>query len=68
MKTEEQFHIEFLQQKAQSLGLSFADYMLFLIFENLEHAQVLNPENTTAGFEPEWAQAFREQTQSGQGM
>lgn len=62
MKTEEQFHIEFLQEKASSLGLSFSDYMLFLIFENLEHSQ---PQNTE-GFEPEWAQAFHAQNNSQQ--
>lgn len=63
MKTEEQFHVEFLQQKAQSLGLSFGDYMLFLMFETLEHAPALNPENT-AGYEPEWAQEYRNQMQN----
>lgn len=61
MKTEEQFHVEFLQEKAASLGLSFADYMLFLMFETLEHSPALNPDQNTGGFEPEWAQQYRQQ-------
>lgn len=60
MKTEEQFHIEFLQDKAKSLGLTFDQYMLFLIFETLEHAPVLNQENTE-GFVTPWMEAYRNQ-------
>lgn len=37
--------------------------MLFLMFETLEHAPALNPENT-AGYEPEWAQEYRNQMQN----
>lgn len=59
MKTEEQFHVEFLQEKAASLGLSFSDYMLFLIFETLEHDLAQN----TEGVEPAWAKAFRAQNE-----
>ena len=35
---EEQAHVQFLKDKAQSLGLTFEQYMLFLIFENIEHS------------------------------
>ncbi len=41
MPTEEQAHIQWLKDKAQSLGLTFDQYMLFLIFETLNHASVL---------------------------
>jgi hypothetical protein len=59
MKTEEQLHVEFLQQKAANLGLSFADYMLFLMFETLEHSTVLNNGEGTGNYEPVWAQEYR---------
>lgn len=47
MMTEEQAHVQFLKDKAQNLGLTFDQYMLFLIFETLDHAQVLNQEILT---------------------
>ncbi|UNT94045.1 hypothetical protein [Allobaculum sp. Allo2] len=39
---EEQAHVQFLKDKAQSLGLTFEQYMLFLIFENIEHSPYFN--------------------------
>lgn len=47
MMTEEQAHIQWLKERAQSIGLTFDQYMLFLIFETLDHASVLNSENLT---------------------
>ncbi len=44
MMTEEQAHIAWLKEKAQSLNLTFDQYMLFLIFESLEHSPVINKE------------------------
>lgn len=61
MKTEEQFHVEYLQAKAQSLGLSFSEYMLFLMFETLEHSPALNGQVSAEGFEPEWAREYHAQ-------
>lgn len=49
MITEEQAHIDYLKEKAQSLGLTFDQYMLFLIFETLEHAPAINNEQLTPG-------------------
>lgn len=49
MMTEEQAHIAWLKEKAQSLGLTFDQYMLFLIFETLDHAPSINPEPLTPG-------------------
>lgn len=49
MMTEEQAHVAFLKEKAESIGLTFDQYMLFLIFETLEHAPVLNQEQLTPG-------------------
>ena len=48
MMTEEQAHVAFLKEKAQNLGLTFDQYMLFLIFETLDHSQAINPEQMTA--------------------
>lgn len=45
MISEEGAHIEWLKEKAASLNLTFDQYMLFLIFETLNHAPALNPEN-----------------------
>ena len=42
MLTEEQAHIQWLKDKAQSLGLTFDQYMLFLIFESLDHSPAIN--------------------------
>lgn len=47
MMTEEQAHIAYLKERAQSIGLTFDQYMLFLIFEALDHAPALNPEGLT---------------------
>lgn len=47
MMTEEQAHIAWLKDKAQSLGLTFDQYMLFLIFESLEHSPAINTEQLT---------------------
>lgn len=47
MMTEEQAHIAWLKDKAQSLGLTFDQYMLFLIFESLEHSPYINTESLT---------------------
>lgn len=47
MMTEEQAHIAWLKDKAQSIGLTFDQYMLFLIFETLDHAPALNNEEMT---------------------
>lgn len=47
MPNEEQAHVQWLKDKAQSLGLTFDQYMLFLIFETLEHAPALNTESLT---------------------
>ncbi|MEY8308608.1 hypothetical protein AAK899_03695 [Erysipelotrichaceae bacterium 51-3] len=44
MLTEEQAHIQWLKDKAQSLGLTFDQYMLFLIFESLDHSPAINSE------------------------
>ncbi|MCF0246148.1 MAG: hypothetical protein HUJ55_04920 [Ileibacterium sp.] len=44
MMTEEQAHIAYLKDKAQNLGLTFDQYMLFLIFEALDHSPAVNPE------------------------
>ena len=44
MLTEEQAHIQWLKDKAQSLGLTFDQYMLFLIFESLDHSPAINTE------------------------
>ncbi len=57
MMTEEQAHIAWLKDKAQSIGLTFDQYMLFLIFETLEHSS-LNQETLT---EAPWMQAYRDQ-------
>lgn len=46
--TEEQAHVAWLKDKAQSLGLTFTEYMTFLIFETLEHSSAINPEQLTA--------------------
>lgn len=47
MPTEEQAHIEWLKEKAQSLGLTFDQYMLFLIFETLDHSPAMQTETLT---------------------
>lgn len=47
MMNEEQAHVEFLKERAQFLGLTFDQYMLFLIFETLDHAPALNNEEMT---------------------
>ncbi len=49
MMTEEQAHIAWLKDKAQSIGLTFEQYMLFLIFESLEHSPAINTERLTPG-------------------
>lgn len=49
MMTEEQAHIAWLKDKAQSIGLTFEQYMLFLIFESLEHSPAINAERLTPG-------------------
>lgn len=54
MMNEEQAHVEFLKERAQNLGLTFDQYMLFLIFETLDHASVLNNEEMTPS---SWKQA-----------
>lgn len=65
MQTEEQLHIEFLKERAQSIGLTFDQYMLFLIFETLEHAAVLNNQQAfTTPWEEEYANEQR-QTDTG---
>ena len=46
MMTEEQAHIAYLKERAQSIGLTFSEYMLFLIFEAIDHSP-LNPEELT---------------------
>ncbi len=46
--TEEQAHVAWLKDKATNLGLTFSEYMLFLIFETLEHSQAINPEQLIA--------------------
>jgi hypothetical protein len=47
MMNEEQAHIAWLKEKAESIGLTFDQYMLFLIFEALDHSPVLNQEQLT---------------------
>lgn len=47
MMTEEQAHIAWLKEKAQSLNLTFDQYMLFLIFESLAHSPAINTEQLT---------------------
>lgn len=47
MMNEEQAHVAWLKEKAQSLNLTFDQYMLFLIFESLEHSEVINNETLT---------------------
>lgn len=47
MLTEEQAHIAWLKDKAQSLNLTFDQYMLFLIFEALDHSPAFNNEQLT---------------------
>lgn len=69
MRTEEQAHVDFLKEKAEFLGLTFDQYMLFLIFETLDHASVLNNEPLTEGpweEQPEEAQEPLEENPQGQ--
>lgn len=58
MMTEEQAHVAYLKEKAQSIGLTFDQYMLFLIFETLEHAPSLNSEPNTPS---PWEENYRSQ-------
>lgn len=61
MMTEEQAHIDYLKEKAQSLGLTFDQYMLFLIFETLEHAPAINNEVNTPS---PWEEQFENRNQN----
>lgn len=60
MMSEEQFHVQFLKEKAQSLGITFDQYMLFLIFETLEHASVLGDQENNR-VPSEWEEQYRQQ-------
>lgn len=62
MMTEEQAHIDYLKEKAQSLGLTFDQYMLFLIFETLEHVPSINNEVNTPS---PWEECFENQNNGG---
>ncbi len=46
--TEEQAHVAWLKDRASNLGLTFSEYMLFLIFETLDHSTAINPEQLSA--------------------
>ncbi len=59
MMTEEQAHVQWLKEKAQSLGLTFDQYMLFLIFESLEHSPAINTEPLTRA---PWMEGFNPPT------
>lgn len=61
MMTEEQAHIDYLKEKAQSLGLTFDQYMLFLIFETLEHAPAINNEVNSPS---PWEEQFENRNQN----
>ncbi len=65
MMSEEQFHVQFLKEKANSLGLTFDLYMLFLIFETLEHASVLE-QGVDSSVPTEWEEAYRNQQKNEQ--
>lgn len=67
MQTEEQFHIQYLKDRAESLGLTFDQYMLFLIFETLDHANVLQNEMPSEGFVTPWQEAYRNQQNQNNG-
>lgn len=56
MMTEEQAHIAYLKERAQSIGLTFDQYMLFLIFEALDHSPVMNNEVLTPS---PWEEGYR---------
>lgn len=58
MLSEEQMHVQFLKERAQSIGLTFDQYMLFLIFETLEHAAVLNNQQS---FTTPWEEEYMQQ-------
>lgn len=57
MMTEEQAHIAYLKERAQSIGLTFSEYMMFLIFEALDHSP-LNPERLTPS---PWEEGFEQE-------
>lgn len=65
MMTEEQAHIAYLKERAQNIGLTFDQYMLFLIFETLEHAPTLNPEGQTPS---PWEEAYRQMPEGSEGQ
>jgi hypothetical protein len=56
MQSEEQLHVQYLKERAQSIGLNFDEYMLFLIFETLEHASVLN--GASLPYQTPWQQEY----------
>jgi hypothetical protein len=56
MQSEEQLHVQYLKERAQSIGLNFDEYMLFLIFETLEHASVLN--GVSLPYQTPWQQEY----------
>jgi hypothetical protein len=59
MQSEEQLHVQYLKERAQSIGLNFDEYMLFLIFETLEHASVLN--GATLPYQTPWQQEYEQE-------
>jgi hypothetical protein len=66
MQSEEQLHVQYLKERAASIGLNFDEYMLFLIFETLEHASVLN--GASLPYQTPWQQEYEQERQNQTGQ